>query len=213
MRGDTVDTIPFTGTPRLPNFDYAASVQTPSFQTFSLSASLLVGQDENFFLYMAQPPQRTSDDEIPPREYIFVVDVSGSMNGFPLDTSKQLLRDLIGRLRPTDLFNVVLFAGDSAVLSPESLEKLRKINAKDLPLVTGSPRIGACVAGVGKFICIGLNYSDHAAEANLQVPAEPVLFTKAVSCIQGPNDDVRKPRDSFKMDCKCASCSRRCRRR
>ena len=83
---------------------------------------LYQGQDENFFLYMAQPPQRTSEDEIPPREYIFVVDVSGSMNGFPLDTSKQLLRDLIGRLRPTDLFNVVLFAGDSAVLSPESLE-------------------------------------------------------------------------------------------
>jgi Ca-activated chloride channel family protein len=83
---------------------------------------LYQGQDENFFLYMAQPPQRTSEDEIPPREYIFVVDVSGSMNGFPLDTSKQLLRDLIGRLRPTDLFNVVLFAGDAAVLSPESLE-------------------------------------------------------------------------------------------
>jgi Ca-activated chloride channel family protein len=83
---------------------------------------LFQGPDENFFLYMAQPPQRTSDDEIPPREYIFVVDVSGSMNGFPLDTSKQLLRDLIGRLRPTDLFNVVLFAGDAAVLSPESLE-------------------------------------------------------------------------------------------
>lgn len=83
---------------------------------------LYQGPDENFFLYMAQPPQRVADDEIPPREYIFVVDVSGSMNGFPLDKSKQLLRDLIGRLRPTDLFNVVLFAGDSAVLSPESLE-------------------------------------------------------------------------------------------
>lgn len=83
---------------------------------------LYQGQDENFFLYMAQPPQRIAADEIPAREYIFVVDVSGSMEGFPLDTSKKLLRDLIGQLRPTDLFNVVLFAGDSSVLSPGSLQ-------------------------------------------------------------------------------------------
>jgi Ca-activated chloride channel homolog len=82
---------------------------------------LYQGQDENFFLYMAQPPQRPVTEDIPPREYIFVVDVSGSMNGFPLDTSKQLLRDLIGKLRPTDLFNVVLFAGDSSILAPQSL--------------------------------------------------------------------------------------------
>jgi Ca-activated chloride channel family protein len=83
---------------------------------------LYQGQDENFFLYMAQPPQRVAAEEIPAREYIFVVDVSGSMDGFPLDTSKKLLRDLIGQLRPTDLFNVVLFAGDSSVLSPKSLQ-------------------------------------------------------------------------------------------
>jgi Ca-activated chloride channel homolog len=83
---------------------------------------LFQGQDENFFLYMAQPPQRITADDIPPREYIFVVDVSGSMEGFPLNTSKQLLRDLIGQLRPTDLFNVVLFAGDSTVLSTTSLQ-------------------------------------------------------------------------------------------
>jgi Ca-activated chloride channel family protein len=83
---------------------------------------LYQGVDENFFLYMAQPPQRVASDDIPPREYIFVVDVSGSMNGFPLNTSKQLLRDLIGQLRPSDLFNVVLFAGDSSVLSPKSLQ-------------------------------------------------------------------------------------------
>ena len=82
---------------------------------------LYQGAEENFFLYMAHPPQRVESDDIPPREYIFVVDVSGSMNGFPLDTSKQLLRDLIGKLRPTDLFNVVLFAGDSSLLSPKSL--------------------------------------------------------------------------------------------
>ena len=82
---------------------------------------LYQGEDENFFLYMAQPPQRVTSEDIPPREYIFVVDVSGSMEGFPLNTSKQLLRDLIGQLRPSDLFNVVLFAGDSSVLSARSL--------------------------------------------------------------------------------------------
>src|SRR5262245_7952995 len=82
---------------------------------------LYQGQDENFFLYMAQPPQKIATADIPSREYIFVVDVSGSMDGFPLSTSKQLLRDLIGQLRPTDLFNVVLFAGDSSLLSTQSL--------------------------------------------------------------------------------------------
>jgi Ca-activated chloride channel family protein len=83
---------------------------------------LYQGPDENFFLFMAQPPQRVATEDIPTREYIFVVDVSGSMDGFPLNTSKRLLKDLIGQLRPTDLFNVVLFAGDASVLSPKSLE-------------------------------------------------------------------------------------------
>ena len=83
---------------------------------------LFQGVDENYFLYMAQPPVRVATEAIPPREYIFVVDVSGSMDGFPLNTSKRLLKDLIGNLRPTDLFNIVLFAGDAAVLSPESLQ-------------------------------------------------------------------------------------------
>ena len=83
---------------------------------------LFQGEDENFFLYMAQPPGRAAAEDIPAREYIFVVDVSGSMEGFPLNTSKQLLKDLIGQLRPTDLFNVVLFAGDSTVLSEKSLQ-------------------------------------------------------------------------------------------
>lgn len=89
-----------------------------------IAAGLILYQagDENFFLYMAQPPARVDNAEIPPREYIFVVDVSGSMNGFPLETSKRLLRDLIGQLRPTDLFNVVLFAGDANVLSAHSLQ-------------------------------------------------------------------------------------------
>ncbi len=98
-----------------------------------------------------------------------------------------------------DLSGVV---GDiaGATLVPESLEKLRKINPKDLPLVGGTPRIGACVAGVGKFICIGLNYSDHAAESGMAVPAEPVVFMKATSAICGPYDDVMIPRGGEKTD-------------
>ncbi len=83
---------------------------------------LFQGENENFFLYMAQPPQRVAVEDIPPREYIFVVDVSGSMSGFPLDTSKKLLEDLIGDLRPTDYFNVLLFSGDSTLLSEQPLQ-------------------------------------------------------------------------------------------
>ena len=77
--------------------------------------------DENFFLFMGQPPERVLEEEIPPREYIFVVDVSGSMSGFPLNVSKALLRDLIEPLRPTDHFNVLLFAGRSSLMSEQSL--------------------------------------------------------------------------------------------
>ena len=105
--------------------------------------------------------------------------------------------DVDGGLR--DLSGVV---GDiaGANLSPESLERLRKINPKELPLIAGTPRIGACVGGVGKFICIGLNYSDHAAESGMAVPAEPVVFMKATSAICGPFDDVIIPRGSEKTD-------------
>jgi Ca-activated chloride channel family protein len=98
---------------------------------------LYQGADENFFLYMAQPPQRVASDDIPAREYIFVVDVSGSMEGFPLNTSKQLLRDLIGQLRPTDLFNVVLFAGDASVLSPKSLQANQENISSAIRLLDG----------------------------------------------------------------------------
>ncbi|MBS1242244.1 MAG: von Willebrand factor type like domain, partial [Gemmatimonadetes bacterium] len=79
------------------------------------------GEEENFFLLMVQPPRRVAPADIPPREYIFIMDVSGSMYGFPLDRSKQVLRQIIGGLRPQDAFNVVLFAGDSATLAPESV--------------------------------------------------------------------------------------------
>jgi 2-keto-4-pentenoate hydratase/2-oxohepta-3-ene-1,7-dioic acid hydratase in catechol pathway len=105
--------------------------------------------------------------------------------------------DGTGRLR--DLSGVV---GDitGRALVPESLDRLRKIDPTELPLVEGTPRIGACVGGVGKFICIGLNYSDHAAESGMAVPAEPVVFMKATSSICGPYDDVMIPRGSEKTD-------------
>jgi Ca-activated chloride channel family protein len=79
------------------------------------------GKDENFFLLMVQPPKRINKAQIPPREYVFIVDVSGSMHGFPLNTTKTLLRRLIGSLRPTDSFNVLFFSGGSSLLSPTSL--------------------------------------------------------------------------------------------
>jgi len=87
---------------------------------------LYEGKEENFFLLMVQPPERVKLEDIPPREYIFIVDVSGSMHGFPLDISKTLLRDLISGLRPTDTFNVLLFAGGSTVMSNQSVPATRK---------------------------------------------------------------------------------------
>lgn len=82
---------------------------------------LYKGETENFFLAMLQPPQRVTPATIPPRDYVFIVDVSGSMNGFPIDISKKILSDLIGKLRPTDKFNVILFAGTSNLMSPQSV--------------------------------------------------------------------------------------------
>jgi len=87
-----------------------------------------------------------------------------------------------------------------ATLSPASLAGLAMIDPASLPLVPGNPRFGPCVAGVGKFICIGLNYSDHAAETGAKVPPEPIIFMKATSAIVGPDDDVVIPRGSEKTD-------------
>lgn len=102
-----------------------------------------------------------------------------------------------GRLR--DLSGVIAdLAGDA--LLPTSIDRLRAIDPTSLPLVDGSPRLGPCVGGVGKFICIGLNYADHAAESGLEVPPEPVIFMKATSSINGPNDDVAIPRGSRQTD-------------
>ncbi|MGO4003518.1 ureidoglycolate lyase [Pseudomonas fluorescens] len=85
-------------------------------------------------------------------------------------------------------------------LGADSLARLAAIDPQSLPLVSGQPRIGACVGQVGKFICIGLNYADHAAESNMEVPKEPIIFNKWTSAICGPNDDIEIPRGSVKTD-------------
>lgn len=87
-----------------------------------------------------------------------------------------------------------------ATLSPAALENIRGLDPNDLPVVAGQPRIGACVGAVGKLIAIGLNYADHAAEANMALPEEPIVFFKATSSICGPNDAVEIPRGSTKTD-------------
>ena len=86
------------------------------------------------------------------------------------------------------------------VLSDASLSMLATLDTDSLPLVTGAPRMGPCVANIGKFLCIGLNYSDHAAETGADIPTHPILFAKATSAVVGPNDDVSMPRGSTHTD-------------
>src|SRR5271166_802583 len=115
----------------------------------------------------------------------------------PRGREKPGIIDAKGRIR--DLSAVIPdLAGDA--LSPNSLAKIRKQAIDKLPLVSGNPRLGACVGGVGNFIAIGLNYSDHAAEAGMPIPKEPIIFNKAPSCICGPNDDTMIPKGSTKLD-------------
>lgn len=102
-----------------------------------------------------------------------------------------------GRLR--DLSQYINDLRGEALL-PESLARLRQLDLYSLPLVEGNPRIGACVGGIGKFICIGLNYADHAAETGADIPQEPVVFSKWTSAVVGPNDNVIIPRGSQKTD-------------
>ncbi|MCY4151852.1 MAG: fumarylacetoacetate hydrolase family protein [Aestuariivita sp.] len=107
------------------------------------------------------------------------------------------LLDAEGVIR--DLSNIIDdIKGDS--LSDAALDRLRALDVSALPVVEGTPRIGACVSDVGKFICIGLNYADHAAESGMALPEEPVIFFKATSAIIGPNDAVEIPRGSVKTD-------------
>lgn len=115
----------------------------------------------------------------------------------PVGQEKPGLLDAEGRIR--DLSGAVPdIAGDA--LTPAGIARLKGIDPATLPVVSGNPRLGACVAGTGKFICIGLNYSDHAAETGATVPPEPIIFMKATSAIVGPNDDVEIPRASEKTD-------------
>jgi 2-keto-4-pentenoate hydratase/2-oxohepta-3-ene-1,7-dioic acid hydratase in catechol pathway len=125
------------------------------------------------------------------------------------DLGMKLLRyGTVGKERPAildsqgkirDLSTQVSDIGGDALL-PASLDKLRHLDINSLPIVDGNPRLGACIANVGKFICIGLNYADHAAETGAEIPKEPVIFSKWTSSIVGPNDDVEIPRDSVKTD-------------
>jgi 2-keto-4-pentenoate hydratase/2-oxohepta-3-ene-1,7-dioic acid hydratase in catechol pathway len=114
----------------------------------------------------------------------------------PLGQEKPAILDKDGKVR--DLSAHVADIGGAAI-SPEGLAKIAAIDPASLPEIAVD-RIGACVAGTGKFICIGLNYSDHAAETGATVPPEPVIFMKATSAICGPNDDVLIPRTSEKTD-------------
>jgi 2-keto-4-pentenoate hydratase/2-oxohepta-3-ene-1,7-dioic acid hydratase in catechol pathway len=107
------------------------------------------------------------------------------------------LIDAQGQLR--DLSKVIKDLGPSQ-LSQSNLIKLRQLDPVKLPAVKGKPRLGCPVADIGKFIAIGLNYADHAAESNMPIPKEPIVFMKATSCIQGPNDDVMLPKGSVKSD-------------
>ena len=107
------------------------------------------------------------------------------------------LLDADGKIR--DLSGVIPDL-NAATLAPASLRKLAKLNPAELPLVRGKPRLGACVARPLNFVCIGLNYADHAAETGAPIPKEPIIFLKALGAYQGPNDDVKMPRGSKKMD-------------
>ncbi len=115
----------------------------------------------------------------------------------PRGQEKPGVLDASGAIR--DLSGVVSDI-DSATLAAGGLSKLKDVDPASLPKVEGNPRIGACVGGIGKVICIGLNYSDHAAETGAPIPKEPIVFLKAVSSVQGPDDDVHIPRTSVKTD-------------
>ena len=114
-------------------------------------------------------------------------------NGF----EKPGMIDAQAQLR--DLSGIIPYI-DQETISPRGLSKLRKIRPESLPLVRGNPRFGVPYTGISKIVAIGLNYADHARESNLPVPPEPIIFSKATTCIIGPNDDVIQPRNSTKLD-------------
>ena len=105
--------------------------------------------------------------------------------------------DAMGKIR--DLSQHLLDF-DPSTLNFEVLEKIKKINLESLPEVPSSLRIGSCIAKPGKFLAVGLNYSDHAAETNAEIPKEPIIFNKAANCMVGPNDNIILPKLSKKLD-------------
>jgi 2-keto-4-pentenoate hydratase/2-oxohepta-3-ene-1,7-dioic acid hydratase in catechol pathway len=114
-------------------------------------------------------------------------------NGFEkpgMIDSQGMLRDLSGIVQQID----------QDLIAPKGLARLRKIRPESLPLIKTEPRLGVPYVGISKFVAIGLNYADHAAEANVPVPAEPVVFMKATTSISGPNDDIVQPKGSTKLD-------------
>lgn len=113
----------------------------------------------------------------------------------PIGAEKPGLVDADGNIR--DLSALVPDIGGAVLCD---LDQLRSVDVANLPLVPGNPRLGACVAGTGKFMCIGLNYADHAAESGMPLPSEPVLFMKATSAICGPDDPILIPRGAEKTD-------------
>ncbi|MBS0338045.1 MAG: fumarylacetoacetate hydrolase family protein [Proteobacteria bacterium] len=117
-------------------------------------------------------------------------------NGF----EKPGMIDADGKLR--DLSKVVGNIGPNEI-SPRGLKNLARIKPETLPVVAGNPRMGVPYVGIGKFVAIGLNYSDHAKEAGMAIPSEPIIFMKATTCINGPDDDVIQPPASTKLDWEC----------
>jgi 2-keto-4-pentenoate hydratase/2-oxohepta-3-ene-1,7-dioic acid hydratase in catechol pathway len=115
----------------------------------------------------------------------------------PRGQEKPGMLDRDGRLR--DLSGAIKDLTPDT-LAPAALDKLKKLDPASLPAVSGTPRLGPCVAGISKLVCVGLNYVDHAKEAGMQIPTEPVLFLKAISSLSGPNDPVMLPKGAEKGD-------------
>jgi len=115
----------------------------------------------------------------------------------PAGAEKPGVLDPEGRIRDISSLTADI---DGKFLASAAVAQLAAVDLTTLPLVAGQPRLGACVGQIGKFICIGLNYADHAAESNMPIPQEPVVFNKWTSAVVGPNDDVKIPRGSVKTD-------------
>jgi Ca-activated chloride channel homolog len=141
-------------------------------QRISSGLLLYQGTDENFFLLMAEPPKTVATDDVPPREYIFVVDVSGSMNGFPLDTAKKLMADLVNVLRPSDMFNIVVFADGSETFSPVSVSATRSNLTRALQF------IGRKAGGGGTRLLAAL-------KSAVAIPRQPVVSRSIVLLTDG----------------------------